>query len=51
MCHQPSLALFGSGSTDSYVPIYYASHMCMSFEHVGVSLHVSPLVNDSIVVD
>src|SRR5688572_18401895 len=51
VCHQPAFALFDPGSTYSYMSVYFASHLGISFELLEVPLRVLTPVGDSLVVD
>ncbi|WMV07996.1 hypothetical protein MTR67_001381, partial [Solanum verrucosum] len=43
LCHQPTLNLFNPGTIYSYLSMYHASHLGMSYEPMVVPMHVSTL--------
>ncbi|XP_070041310.1 uncharacterized protein [Nicotiana tomentosiformis] len=51
VCHREASVLFDPGSTYSYVSSYFAHHLDAPREFLVLSVHVSTLVGDTIIMD
>lgn len=51
ICHRPSLILFFPGSTLSYVSTYFTSRLDLMCKSITISICVSNLIGDSLVVN
>ncbi|XP_070054309.1 uncharacterized protein [Nicotiana tomentosiformis] len=51
VCHRDAYVLLDSGSTYSYVPLYFVPYLDMPRGSLDISVHVSTTISDSIMKD